>query len=200
MENNAARDEKAKGAAAPNEDVLVWVGGGLVPRDMAKVCCSRSGYGAVFRRDGQRVDSKIKRQLSSGLGSGGVECGAFPIISKLLLYVCSTSTRARGRKHLCLAVVSLPGAPKVSVFDSSVQGGDAVWEGIRVYRGKVFCLDRCVYRCRLFSLPLSLRSGIPWHLELEQHDQTDASSAAASLCASCARCAPPRNQTPLRIL
>lgn len=29
---------------------------------------------------------------------------------------------------------------KVSVFDSSVQGGDAVWEGLRVYNGKVFCL------------------------------------------------------------
>lgn len=31
---------------------------------------------------------------------------------------------------------------KVSVFDSSVQGGDAVWEGLRVYRGGIFCLDR----------------------------------------------------------
>ncbi|MEM9528083.1 MAG: aminotransferase class IV [Bacteroidota bacterium] len=31
---------------------------------------------------------------------------------------------------------------KVSVFDSSVQGGDAVWEGLRVYAGKVFKLDR----------------------------------------------------------
>lgn len=30
---------------------------------------------------------------------------------------------------------------KVSVFDSSVQGGDAVWEGIRVYDGRVFALD-----------------------------------------------------------
>jgi branched-chain amino acid aminotransferase group I len=30
---------------------------------------------------------------------------------------------------------------KVSVFDSSVQGGDAVWEGIRVYDGKVFKLE-----------------------------------------------------------
>lgn len=29
---------------------------------------------------------------------------------------------------------------KVSVFDSSVQGGDAVWEGLRVYNGKVFHL------------------------------------------------------------
>ncbi len=30
----------------------------------------------------------------------------------------------------------------ISVFDSSVQGGDAVWEGIRVYPQGVFCLDR----------------------------------------------------------
>jgi branched-chain amino acid aminotransferase group I len=30
---------------------------------------------------------------------------------------------------------------KVSVFDSSVQGGDAVWEGLRVYGGRVFRLD-----------------------------------------------------------
>jgi branched-chain amino acid aminotransferase len=30
---------------------------------------------------------------------------------------------------------------KVSVFDSSVQGGDAVWEGLRVYREGIFCLD-----------------------------------------------------------
>lgn len=31
---------------------------------------------------------------------------------------------------------------KVSVFDSSVQGGDAVWEGLRVYNGSIFCLDK----------------------------------------------------------
>lgn len=31
---------------------------------------------------------------------------------------------------------------KVSVFDSVVQGGDAVWEGLRVYKGGIFCLDR----------------------------------------------------------
>lgn len=31
---------------------------------------------------------------------------------------------------------------KVSVFDSVVQGGDAVWEGIRVYENGVFMLDR----------------------------------------------------------
>ena len=31
---------------------------------------------------------------------------------------------------------------KVSVFDSSVQGGDAVWEGLRRYKEGLFCLDR----------------------------------------------------------
>ena len=35
---------------------------------------------------------------------------------------------------------------KVSVFDSVVQGGDAVWEGLRVYKGKIFCLDRHLQR------------------------------------------------------
>ncbi len=30
---------------------------------------------------------------------------------------------------------------RVSVFDSSVQGGDAVWEGLRVYGGRIFQLD-----------------------------------------------------------
>jgi len=35
---------------------------------------------------------------------------------------------------------------KVSVFDSIVQGGDAVWEGLRVYDGKVFCLDKHLER------------------------------------------------------
>jgi branched-chain amino acid aminotransferase len=31
---------------------------------------------------------------------------------------------------------------KVSVFDSVVQGGDAVWEGLRLYKSGIFCLDR----------------------------------------------------------
>ncbi|RMG74731.1 MAG: aminotransferase IV [Bacteroidetes bacterium] len=30
---------------------------------------------------------------------------------------------------------------KVSVFDSVVQGGDAVWEGLRVYDGRIFALE-----------------------------------------------------------
>lgn len=35
---------------------------------------------------------------------------------------------------------------KISVFDSAVQGGDAVWEGLRVYKGKVFCLNEHLER------------------------------------------------------
>ncbi len=35
---------------------------------------------------------------------------------------------------------------KVSVFDSSVQGGDAVWEGLRLYKEGIFCLDRHLNR------------------------------------------------------
>ncbi len=35
---------------------------------------------------------------------------------------------------------------KVSVFDSTVQGGDAVWEGLRVYGGKIFKFDEHLQR------------------------------------------------------
>jgi branched-chain amino acid aminotransferase len=35
---------------------------------------------------------------------------------------------------------------KVSVFDSIVQGGDGVWEGVRVYNGRIFCLDEHLNR------------------------------------------------------
>ena len=37
---------------------------------------------------------------------------------------------------------------KVSVFDSAVQGGDAVWEGLRVYNGRIAEL-------MIFRAPLS---------------------------------------------
>jgi branched-chain amino acid aminotransferase len=35
---------------------------------------------------------------------------------------------------------------KVSVFDSVVQGGDAVWEGLRVYKDGIFCLEKHLNR------------------------------------------------------
>ena len=36
----------------------------------------------------------------------------------------------------------------VSPFDAVVQGGDAVWEGLRVYDGRVFRLDEHLARLR----------------------------------------------------
>ncbi len=44
---------------------------------------------------------------------------------------------------------------KVSVFDSSVQGGDAVWEGLRVYDDKIFCLDQHLDRLQASAKTLA---------------------------------------------
>lgn len=46
---------------------------------------------------------------------------------------------------------------RVSVFDSVVQGGDAVWEGIRVYDGRIFSLD--LHLDRLFASARALAFG-----------------------------------------
>ena len=52
------------------------------------------------------------------------------------------------------------GEAKVSVFDSSVQGGDAVWEGLRVYRGRVADLD--LHLDRLFASAHAMAfAGVP---------------------------------------
>ena len=44
---------------------------------------------------------------------------------------------------------------KISVFDSSVQGGDAVWEGMRVYQEGVYCLDRHLDRLEDSALAMA---------------------------------------------
>ena len=49
---------------------------------------------------------------------------------------------------------------KVSVFDSSVQGGDAVWEGLRVYNGKIFHLTDHLNRL-MASAKTLLFAGVP---------------------------------------
>jgi len=45
----------------------------------------------------------------------------------------------------------------VSPFDSAVQGGDAVWEGLRLYGGKIFRLDRHLARLRASARALAFR-------------------------------------------
>ncbi|KAL0286022.1 UNVERIFIED_CONTAM: Branched-chain-amino-acid aminotransferase-like protein 2 [Sesamum angustifolium] len=50
--------------------------------------------------------------------------------------------------------------PSVSVFDSVVQGGDAVWEGLRIYNGKIFKLEE--HLDRLFDSAKALAfSNVP---------------------------------------
>ena len=47
---------------------------------------------------------------------------------------------------------------RVSVFDSSVQGGDAVWEGLRVYKNGIFCLERHLNRLQASAHALAFAS------------------------------------------
>ena len=53
----------------------------------------------------------------------------------------------------------------ISPFDSAVQGGDAVWEGLRLYDGKVFRLDQHLERLRSSAKALCF-SQIPAKEEL----------------------------------
>ena len=47
---------------------------------------------------------------------------------------------------------------RVSVFDSSVQGGDAVWEGLRVYRGRIAALNAHLQRLQNSAKALAFAS------------------------------------------
>ncbi|MCB0569692.1 MAG: aminotransferase class IV [Phaeodactylibacter sp.] len=49
---------------------------------------------------------------------------------------------------------------RISVFDSAVQGGDAVWEGLRLYKGRVFCLGRHLRRLQESAHALMFK-GVP---------------------------------------
>lgn len=46
---------------------------------------------------------------------------------------------------------------RVSVFDSVVQGGDAVWEGLRVYNGRIAALDAHLQRLQDSAKALAFR-------------------------------------------
>lgn len=81
-----------------------------------------------------------------------------------LLQTFTTSYRNRGpppdtiyedvRNQNILVYIGTPGRGRiiprdmagVNPFDSAVQGGDAVWEGLRVYRGKILSLDKHLRR------------------------------------------------------
>ncbi len=53
----------------------------------------------------------------------------------------------------------------ISPFDSAVQGGDAVWEGLRLYQGRIFRLREHLDRLRSSALALAFAQ-IPSHDEI----------------------------------
>ncbi|MDZ4773465.1 MAG: aminotransferase class IV [Planctomycetota bacterium] len=59
------------------------------------------------------------------------------------------------------------GEARVSVFDASVQGGDAVWEGLRVYAGRVFQLDEHVGRLLASAKALAF-DGVPTRADVKR--------------------------------
>ncbi|MEX2560561.1 MAG: aminotransferase class IV, partial [Pirellulales bacterium] len=60
----------------------------------------------------------------------------------------------------------------VSPFDSSVQGGDAVWEGLRLYQRRIFKLDEHLDRLRGSALALAFDDIPPHDAIIEQIRRT----------------------------
>ena len=56
---------------------------------------------------------------------------------------------------------------RVSPFDSAVQGGDAVWEGLRVYDGRIFKLEEHLDRLRSSAKALAFAE-IPSHAHITE--------------------------------
>jgi branched-chain amino acid aminotransferase len=56
---------------------------------------------------------------------------------------------------------------RISPFDSAVQGGDAVWEGLRLYAGRIFRLNEHLDRLRSSALALAFER-IPSHEEITE--------------------------------
>ncbi len=56
---------------------------------------------------------------------------------------------------------------RISVFDSAVQGGDAVWEGLRVYRGRIAMFEQHLRRLRDSAHTLAFE-GAPSTEEVKQ--------------------------------
>ncbi|MBW8883740.1 MAG: aminotransferase class IV [Planctomycetia bacterium] len=55
----------------------------------------------------------------------------------------------------------------ISPFDSVVQGGDAVWEGLRLYNGRIFRLNEHLDRLRSSALALAFAQ-IPSHEQIKE--------------------------------
>lgn len=60
----------------------------------------------------------------------------------------------------------------ISPFDSVVQGGDAVWEGLRLYRGRIFKLHEHLDRLRRSAIALSFAEIPPNEKVIDEIERT----------------------------
>ena len=65
----------------------------------------------------------------------------------------------------------------ISPFDSAVQGGDAVWEGLRLYDGRIFKLHEHLDRLRKSATALSFAEIPPREKIIDEIDRTLAANA-----------------------
>src|SRR5207248_2267337 len=64
----------------------------------------------------------------------------------------------------------------ISPFDSAVQGGDAVWEGLRLYRGRIFKLQEHLDRLRASATALSFPEIPPADKIIDEIERTMAAN------------------------
>src|SRR3954454_8831638 len=67
-------------------------------------------------------------------------------------------------------------AAGISPFDSAVQGGDAVWEGLRLYNGRIFKLNEHLDRLERSARALSFTEIPPRENIIEQIKRTFAAN------------------------
>ena len=68
----------------------------------------------------------------------------------------------------------------ISPFDSAVQGGDAVWEGLRLYNGRIFKLHEHLDRLERSARALSFVD-VPSREVRKRSGQTSSSTAGRSM-------------------
>src|SRR6184192_4597428 len=61
---------------------------------------------------------------------------------------------------------------RISPFDSAVQGGDAVWEGLRLYRGRIFKLHEHLDRLHQSATALAFAEIPPRDKIIEEIKRT----------------------------
>lgn len=136
-------------------------------------------YGSVHKSTGFKTEHRYPKTFPSSL---------YDLLEKCLPFYNFLKCRLKRSSALLSSPVPPPSLPvsanekllawvgdeilprdsaKVSVLDSVVQGGDSVWEGLRIYKGKIFKLEE--HLDRLFDSAKALAfSNIPTRGEVKE--------------------------------